>query len=64
MIAELMTGASYDDPAGDHPEVNSLKKSSSESGQGSRVGWSLTTFSVLGTQVAQMACNDHGGFLY
>ena len=34
MIAEVVTGASCDDPTGDHPEVNSLKKSSLESWQG------------------------------
>ena len=59
MIAEVATGASCNDPTGEYPEVNSLKKSSSESGQGSRVGWSLTTFSVLGTQVAHLSCDDH-----
>ena len=64
MITEVVTGASCDDPTGDHPEVNSLKKSSLEIGEGPRVGWSLTTSSVLGTQVAQMALNDHKGFLY
>ena len=64
MIAEVATGASCNDPAGDDPEDNFLKRSSLESGEGPRVGWSLTTSSVLGTQVAQMACNDHGGFLY
>ena len=64
MIAALVTGATFDDPTGDHPEVNSLKKSSSESGQGSRVGWSLTTPEVLGNQIGQMAHNDHGGFFY
>ena len=59
MIAEVVTGASFDDLAGDHPEDNFLKRSFSESGQGSRVGWSLTTFSVLGTQVAHLSCDDH-----
>ena len=64
MIAALVTGATFDDPTGDHPEVNSLKKSSSESGQGSRVVWPLTTSSGLGTQMGQMACNDQGRVLY
>ena len=64
MTAALMTGASCDDPTGDHPEVNSLKKSSSESGQGSRVGWSLTTPEVLGTQMPHIAHNDQGRVLY
>jgi hypothetical protein len=59
MIAEVVTGASCNDPTGDWPKVNSLKKSSLESGQGSRVGWSLTTFFVLGTQVAHLSCDDH-----
>ena len=35
------------------------KKSFSESGQGSRVGWSLTTPEVHGTQVAHLSCDDH-----
>ena len=64
MTAAVVTGASCDDPTGGHPEVNSFEKSSSESWQGPRVGWSLTTSSVLDTQVAQMGHNDHKGFLY
>ena len=64
MIAEVATGASCNDPAGDDPEDNFLKRSSSESGEGPRVGWSLTTSSVLGTQVAQLCHDDHWMFLY
>ena len=59
MTAALVTGASCDDPNSDCPKVNFLERSSSESGEGSRVGWSLTTSSVLGTQVAQLCHDDH-----
>ena len=59
-----MTGVSCDDPTGGHPEGNFLKRSSLEIGEGPRVGWSLTTSEVHGTQVAQLAHNDYGGFLY
>ena len=59
MIAAVVTGASCDDPNGDCPKVNFSRRSFSESGQGPRVGWSLTTFSVLGTQVAHLSCDDH-----
>ena len=64
MIAALMTGASCDDPAGDHPEVNSLKKSSSESGWAQGSHRPTTTPEVLGTQMPQMAHNDHWMFFY
>ena len=64
MIAALVTGASCDDPGGDCPKVNFLRRSFSESGQGPRVGWPLTTPSVLGTQVGQIAWNDHWRLLY
>ena len=64
MIAELMTGASCDDPNGDCPMVNFLERSSSESGEGPRVGWSLTTSSTLGTQMGQMAWTDDWILLY
>ncbi|MCG3771873.1 MAG: hypothetical protein JW384_03070 [Nitrosomonadaceae bacterium] len=64
MIAAVVTGVGCNDPTGDDLEENFLKKSFSESGEGPRVGWSLTTSSVLGTQMAQMAHNDHGGFFY
>ena len=59
MIAAVETGATRNDPTGGHPEDNFSKRSFSESGQGPRVGWSLTTFSVLGTQVAHLSCDDH-----
>ena len=59
MIAELVTGATCDDPTGGWSEVNSFKKSSLESWQGPRVGWSLTTSEVHGTQVAHLSCDDH-----
>ena len=58
MTAELVTGASYNDPNVDCRKANFLKRSSSESGEGPRVGWSLTTSEVHGTQVAQLAHND------
>jgi len=64
VIAAVVTGASCGDPNGDCPKVNLLKRSFSESWQGPRVGWPLTTSEALGTQVAQMACNDHGGVFY
>ena len=64
MIAAVVTGASCYDPTGDCPKVNLLKRSSSESGQGPRVGWSLTTSEVHGTQVAQLAHNDQGRALH
>ena len=35
-----------------------------ESGQGPRVGWSLTTSKALDTQVAQLCCDDHWRLLY
>ena len=59
MIAALVAGASCNDPTGGHPEDNFLKRSSLEIGQSPRVGWPLTTSSVLGTQRAQLACNDY-----
>ena len=37
VIAEVATGVGCNDPTGDCPKVNSLKKSSLESGWGSRV---------------------------
>ena len=64
MIAEVVTGASCNDPTGDCPKVNSFKKSSLESWQGPRVGWSLTTPEVHGTQMGQIAWNDHWRHLY
>ena len=64
MIAAVVTGASCNDLAGGWLKVNSFKKSSLEIWQGPRVGWPLTTSSALDTQVAQMAHNDHEGFLY
>ena len=64
MIAALVTGASCDDPAGDHPEVNSLKKSSSESGWAQGSHRPTTTSEALGTQMPQMAHNDQGRVLY
>ena len=64
VIAEVMTGATCDDPTGDCPKVNFLERSSSESGEGPRVGWSLTTSEVLGTQRLQMAHNDQGRVFY
>ena len=59
MTAPLVTGVGCNDPTGDDLEENFLKKSFSESWQGPRVGWSLTTSSVLGTQVAQLCHDDH-----
>ena len=59
-----MTGASCDDPTGGWSKVNFLRRSSLESWQSPRVGWPLTTSEVLGTQMGQMALNDHGGVLY
>ena len=64
MIAQLVTGDSCNDPTGDCPKVNLLKRSSSESWQGPRVGWSLTTSKALDTQVAQIARSDHWRLLY
>ena len=64
MIAALVTGASCNDPNGDCPKANFLKRFSSESGQGSRVGWPLATSEVHGTQMAQIAWNDHWRLLY
>ena len=59
VIAEVMTGATCNDPTGGRPGDNFLERSSEESWQGPRVGWSLTTSEVHGTQVAQLAHNDH-----
>ena len=64
MVAVARDGASRNDPAGDHPEDNFLKRSSLESWQGPRVGWPLTTSEVNGTQMAQIAWNDHWRLLY
>ena len=64
MIAALVTGASCNDPTGDCPKVNLLKRSSLESWQGPRVGWPLTTSEVHGTQMAQIAWNDHWRLFY
>ena len=64
MIAAVVTGAGCDDPTGGHPEVNSFEKSSSESWQGPKVEWSLTTSSKLGTQAAHLSCNDYWRLLY
>ena len=63
MIAEVVTGASCNDPTGEYPEDNLLERSSEESWQGPRARWPLTTPEVHGTQVAQMGQNDHEGFL-
>ena len=59
MTAVVVTGASCDDPAGGHPEDNFLKRSSLEIEEGPRVGWSLTTSEVHGTQVAHISCDDY-----
>ena len=59
MTAALVTGASCNDPTGGHPEDNFLKRSSLEIGEGPMVGWSLTTSSVLGTQVANLSYDAH-----
>ena len=59
MIAAVVTGATCNDPTGGRPEDNFLEGSSLESGQGQRVDRPITTSSVLGTQVANLACNDY-----
>ena len=64
MIAAVVTGVGCNDPNGACPEVNFSKRFSLESRQGPRVGWSLTTSEVHGTQVAQLAHNDQGRALY
>ena len=64
MIAAVVTGIGCNDPTGDDLEENFLKKSFSESWQGPRVGWALTTSEVLNTQVAHLSCDDQGRVLY
>ena len=64
MIAAVVTGAGCNDPNGDCPKVNFLERSSSESGEGPRVGWPLTTPEVHGTQMGQIAWNDYWRLLY
>jgi hypothetical protein len=59
MIAALVTGASCNDPTGDCPKVNLLKRSFSESGQAQGSDRPTATSSVLGTQVAHLFCDDH-----
>ena len=64
MIAAVVTGVTCNDPTGGRLRKISWRGSSSESGEGPRAGWSLTTSSVLGTQVAQLCHDDHWMFLY
>ena len=59
VTAAVVTGASCDYPTGGHPGDNFLKRSSLEIEEGPRVGWSLTTSSVLGTQMVNLSCGDY-----
>ena len=64
VIAALVTGASCDDPTGDHPEDNFSKRSFSESGQAQGSHRPTATPEVLGTQMPQLACNDQRRVFY
>ena len=64
MTAPLVTGVGCNDPTGDCPKVNSLKKSSLESGWAQGPHRPTTTSETLDTQRPQMAHNDYGSFFY
>ncbi|MCG3772189.1 MAG: hypothetical protein JW384_03394 [Nitrosomonadaceae bacterium] len=64
MIAPLVTGASCNDPVGNRPGVNFFKRSSSESWQGPKVGWLLTTSKAYIILVPRLRCHDHWMLLY
>ena len=59
MIAALVTGVGCNDPTGDCLKVNSLKKSSLESGWAQGSHRPTATSETLGTQVAHLSCDDY-----